>query len=255
MAIDLSQFHSLFFEETVEHLSNMELLLLHADPAHPDAALLEDIGRAAHAIKGAGGSVGFPALSRLAGEISAEVAKAREDRRPADARLLASLQAGCRALRRELDRMRDAAPVAPAVRRGNVNQRAPGVTSAGHPDVDDRRPASADDAGDEAQVAARQQEAAAANDVMALLEAAGLTGLGPLISAVRELGEAIRRNAAQAAQASEDAAALRESFHELVLAIARQALTQGRMVTPLRPLPKVRRRAKPSEDDKSWPDF
>ncbi|GAB1414367.1 hypothetical protein MASR1M97_31030 [Candidatus Desulfobacillus denitrificans] len=103
MPLDLTRFHPVFFDETAEHLSTMELLLLHLDPRDPDAALLEDIGRAAHSIKGAGGTVGFRDMARLAGEVSALVAGVRQGRRPLNAELLQALQAACRALRAQLD--------------------------------------------------------------------------------------------------------------------------------------------------------
>ena len=91
MPLDLTRFHPVFFDETAEYLSTMELLLLHLDPRDPDAALLEDIGRAAHSIKGAGGTVGFRDMARLAGEVSALVAGVRQGRRPLNAELLQAL--------------------------------------------------------------------------------------------------------------------------------------------------------------------
>ena len=68
MPLDMTQFHPVFFEETAEHLSTMELLLLHLDPENPDPAQLEDIGRAAHSIKGSGGTFGFRDMANLAAE-------------------------------------------------------------------------------------------------------------------------------------------------------------------------------------------
>lgn len=59
MAIDLSQFYQVFFEETDEHLANMESLLLGLDMANPDIEQLNAIFRAAHSIKGSAGTFGF----------------------------------------------------------------------------------------------------------------------------------------------------------------------------------------------------
>jgi two-component system chemotaxis sensor kinase CheA len=59
MSFDLSQFYQVFFEETAEHLSNMERLLLSLDIANPSMDDLNAIFRAAHSIKGGAGTFGF----------------------------------------------------------------------------------------------------------------------------------------------------------------------------------------------------
>jgi two-component system chemotaxis sensor kinase CheA len=59
MSFDLSQFYQVFFEETAEHLSNMERLLLGLDVANPSMDDLNAIFRAAHSIKGGAGTFGF----------------------------------------------------------------------------------------------------------------------------------------------------------------------------------------------------
>lgn len=63
MAIDMTQFYQVFFEESAEHLETMERLLLDLDLAHPDAEDLNAIFRAAHSIKGSSGTFGFNDLS------------------------------------------------------------------------------------------------------------------------------------------------------------------------------------------------
>jgi len=63
MPIDMSQFHQVFFEETAEHLANMENLLLTLDVDAPDAEQLNAIFRAAHSIKGSSGTFGFGDLA------------------------------------------------------------------------------------------------------------------------------------------------------------------------------------------------
>lgn len=227
MPLDLTRFHPVFFDETAEHLSTMELLLLHLDPRDPDAALLEDIGRAAHSIKGAGGTVGFRDMARLAGEVSALVAGVRQGRRPLNAELLQALQAACRALRAQLDSHRG----------GN---------------------GAADDAAARATALLRrlaQAPPAAADEKVSPPETAPdadarAGGLHDVTAAVRALGEAIERNAALAEQAAEDAGALRDAFRALVAAIAGLALSPAR-----RPLPKVRRGAGASGNDKAWPEL
>lgn len=63
MAIDMSQFFQVFFEEAGEHLANMESLLLGIDLASPDAEQLNAVFRAAHSIKGSAGTFGFTDLA------------------------------------------------------------------------------------------------------------------------------------------------------------------------------------------------
>lgn len=63
MSIDMRQFHAVFFEESQEHLDEMEQLLLALDITTPDAEMLNSIFRAAHSIKGGSGIFGFEALA------------------------------------------------------------------------------------------------------------------------------------------------------------------------------------------------
>ena len=65
MTIDMSQFYQVFFEETAEHLANMEALLLDLDLQQPDAEQLNAIFRAAHSIKGSAGTFGFTDLAEV----------------------------------------------------------------------------------------------------------------------------------------------------------------------------------------------
>jgi two-component system, chemotaxis family, sensor kinase CheA len=65
MAIDMSQFYQVFFEETGEHLASMENLLLTLDIDNPDAEQLNAIFRAAHSIKGSSGTFGFTDLAEV----------------------------------------------------------------------------------------------------------------------------------------------------------------------------------------------
>lgn len=65
MSVDMKQFHSVFFEESQEHLDEMEQLLLNVDVNNPDAEELNSIFRAAHSIKGGSGIFGFDALGSV----------------------------------------------------------------------------------------------------------------------------------------------------------------------------------------------
>ena len=63
MAIDMSQFYQVFFDESAEHLAAMEGLLLDLDVENPDSEQLNAIFRAAHSIKGSAGTFGFTDLA------------------------------------------------------------------------------------------------------------------------------------------------------------------------------------------------
>lgn len=63
MAIDMSQFYQVFFDESAEHLAAMEGLLLDLDIDNPDSEQLNAIFRAAHSIKGSAGTFGFTDLA------------------------------------------------------------------------------------------------------------------------------------------------------------------------------------------------
>ena len=65
MSFDMTQFYPMFFEETQEHLTNMEALLLELDIADPDTEQLNAIFRAAHSIKGSSGTFGFTNLAQI----------------------------------------------------------------------------------------------------------------------------------------------------------------------------------------------
>lgn len=63
MSIDMEQFHSVFFDESQEHLDEMEHQLMELDLENPDPEQLNSIFRAAHSIKGGSGIFGFDALT------------------------------------------------------------------------------------------------------------------------------------------------------------------------------------------------
>ena len=65
MAVDVSQFYRVFFEEAAEHLVAMEDLLLRLDLSAPDAEDLNALFRAAHSIKGGAGTFGFHDMAEV----------------------------------------------------------------------------------------------------------------------------------------------------------------------------------------------
>ena len=79
MPIDMTQFHQVFFDETAEHLANMEYLLLAMDIAHPEAEKLNAVFRAVHSIKGGAATFGFADLAELARSKSARLITTEKD--------------------------------------------------------------------------------------------------------------------------------------------------------------------------------
>ncbi|EAQ64639.1 chemotaxis protein CheA [Marinomonas sp. MED121] len=65
MTIDMSQFNDVFFEESQEHLDEMEHFLMDLDLDNPDPEALNSVFRAAHSIKGGSDIFGFKALTGL----------------------------------------------------------------------------------------------------------------------------------------------------------------------------------------------
>ncbi len=77
-AIDMSQFYRVFFDETAEHLAQMENLLLGIDPAQAGDEELNAIFRAAHSIKGGSGTFGFTDMTEVTHELESLLDKARK---------------------------------------------------------------------------------------------------------------------------------------------------------------------------------
>lgn len=231
MALDMTQFYEVFFEETAEHLSTLESLLLYLDPRHPDAEQLADIFRAAHSVRGSCGTFGFTEMAARAQEIETAIESVRKGNARLSEPVIGTLLDACGALRKLL-----------AGRRGEG-----GAQAGAAPHTQARR------------------TRAATNGVMALVEAAagGKGGgerdsLGEVSEAVRRLGAAIERNARLAEQALEDAESLRESFRALVRTVAALALAppdKGAAAARPRALPKVRRRPDSPAADEEWPEF
>jgi two-component system chemotaxis sensor kinase CheA len=79
MSIDMSQFFGVFFEESQEHLDEMEHLLMELSLDDPDKEDLNSIFRAAHSIKGGSGVFGFDALTGLTHVMENILDLARQD--------------------------------------------------------------------------------------------------------------------------------------------------------------------------------
>ena len=79
MTIDIEQFHGVFFDESDEHLDDMEQLLMSLNVESPDPEELNSIFRAAHSIKGGSGIFGFDALMNLTHVMENLLDKARNN--------------------------------------------------------------------------------------------------------------------------------------------------------------------------------
>lgn len=78
MAIDMTQFYQVFFDESAEHLAEMEALLLALDLDNPDSEALNAVFRAAHSIKGSSGTFGFTDMSDATHSLESMLDKVRK---------------------------------------------------------------------------------------------------------------------------------------------------------------------------------
>lgn len=81
MAIDLSQFHQVFYEESFEGLQVMEASLLEMDCGSPDKEVINTIFRAAHSIKGSSGTFGFTDVTEFTHVLETLLDQIREGKR------------------------------------------------------------------------------------------------------------------------------------------------------------------------------
>jgi len=88
MSIDMKQFHAVFFEESQEHLEELEQWLLALDLENPDSEMLNSIFRAAHSIKGSSGIFGFDALTSVTHVMENLLDRMRQGRMQADASMV-----------------------------------------------------------------------------------------------------------------------------------------------------------------------
>ncbi len=83
MALDLnmSQFHDIFFEESIENLEVMEANLLSLDIARPEPEVINTVFRAAHSIKGGAGTFGFSDIADFTHVVETCFDEVREQKR------------------------------------------------------------------------------------------------------------------------------------------------------------------------------
>lgn len=111
MSIDIEQFHGVFFDESDEHLDDMEQLLMSLDIESPDPEELNSIFRAAHSIKGGSGIFGFDALMNLTHVMENLLDKARNNELSITADIVNVLLKTLDVLKDTLNAYRDETPV------------------------------------------------------------------------------------------------------------------------------------------------
>ncbi len=106
MAIDLNRFIGTFFDEAQEHLESIEeQAMALATPGH-DPEVLNSIFRAAHSIKGGGGTFGFNQLAEATHEMETLFDDLRRGRGQADATTVRLLLDACDVFRAHVARLK-----------------------------------------------------------------------------------------------------------------------------------------------------
>ena len=103
-AVDLTQFHTTFFEESREGLDAMEAALLALDAGATDTELVHTIFRAAHSIKGGAATFGFTDVAAFTHVAESLLEEVRSGRRAVDGELIELLLRSVDCLRAMLDR-------------------------------------------------------------------------------------------------------------------------------------------------------
>jgi two-component system chemotaxis sensor kinase CheA len=108
VAIDLTRFLPMFFEETEEHLANMEAQLLKLDPVAPDPEALHSIFRAAHSVKGNSALLGATRFSEVMHRIESILDRIRRDQLRPEDDVITQLLEACDVVREQAALLRDA---------------------------------------------------------------------------------------------------------------------------------------------------
>jgi two-component system, chemotaxis family, sensor kinase CheA len=113
-AVDLTQFHKTFFEESREGLDAMEAALLALDSGSTDHELVHTIFRAAHSIKGGAATFGFADVAAFTHVAESLLEEVRSERRAVDSGLIELLLRSVDCMRAMLERSSQGQPVADA---------------------------------------------------------------------------------------------------------------------------------------------
>jgi two-component system chemotaxis sensor kinase CheA len=111
-AVDLTQFHKTFFEESLEGLDAMEAALLALDSGSTDTELVHTIFRAAHSIKGGAATFGFTDVAAFTHVAESLLEEVRSGRRAVEGELIELLLRSVDCLRAMLARSSGGQPVA-----------------------------------------------------------------------------------------------------------------------------------------------
>ena len=102
MTVNLSQFYEVFFDETSEHLAEMENLLLGLDESSPAADDLNAIFRAAHSIKGGAGTFGFDDMTNVTHDLETLLDKLRKQEMRVSAEMVNVFLEACDVIKMQL---------------------------------------------------------------------------------------------------------------------------------------------------------
>lgn len=105
MAIDMEQFHQVFFEESLEGLDIMEQSLLAISSGDSDPESINTIFRAAHSIKGGSGTFGFSDVADFTHILETLLDEAREGSRELTEECIELLLKSCDCLRDMINRI------------------------------------------------------------------------------------------------------------------------------------------------------
>jgi len=107
VAVDLTRFLPMFFEETEEHLANMEAQLLRLDPDAPDPEALHSIFRAAHSVKGNSALLGATRFSEVMHRIESILDRIRKEQLKPEHDVITLLLEACDVVRDQAALLRD----------------------------------------------------------------------------------------------------------------------------------------------------
>jgi two-component system chemotaxis sensor kinase CheA len=107
VAVDLTRFLPMFFEETEEHLANMEAQLLRLNSDAPDPEALHSIFRAAHSVKGNSALLGATRFSEVMHRIENILDRIRKEQLTPDNDVITLLLEACDVVRDQAALLRD----------------------------------------------------------------------------------------------------------------------------------------------------
>ena len=114
MAVDLTRFLPMFFQETEEHLAAMEGHLLRLDHETPDPEALNSIFRAAHSVKGNSAMFGASRFAEVMHRIESLLDGMRKEELKPTPDVVSVLLEACDGVREELRRLKDTGESDPA---------------------------------------------------------------------------------------------------------------------------------------------